>query len=52
MKTGSNCTKIRYGRKCVVVVKYGVMKTIRYGPYVKIGINGDKRAGGKVKVVW
>ena len=37
VKTGSNCTKIRYGQYENDGRKSGVMKIIRYGPYVKSG---------------
>ena len=41
--------EIRYGWRCVMVVKSGVMKIIRYGPYVKSGVDEDKKVGRQSK---
>ena len=38
-----NELEIRYGRRCVMVVKSGVMKIIRYGQYLRNGNNEDKK---------
>ena len=35
-----------------MVVKSGMMKIIRYGPYVKSENYEIRKLGGKVKVVW
>ena len=39
------------GHTKMTVVKSGVMKIIRYGPYVRNGNNADKKLRGKVTVV-
>ena len=48
MKTGSNCAKIRYGRRHLTPFdggrKSGVDEIITYGPYVKSGNYADKMA--------
>ena len=34
--------KIRYGRRCVRVVKVGSIQIITYGPYIRIGVEDKK----------
>ena len=38
-----NRFELRYGRGCVMVVKVESIQMIRYGPYVKSGVDEDKK---------